>query len=207
MSIPVVWICVQVDLRELAKAAEALHEVESTVLDTAPPAAAGGGEVSLAGVEVVAREAAFVRATGEAVRALAGAKLREGMGALNQADVGGALQVGPGRMGRGGGGVGEGLSFHRARLREGACVPRWGRARACPGGGGRMRAQVGEGTCHLTPPHTTLPPQVFFNLGALAERTNLALGSVASRVTDRVGAALDPRALRYPSGHHSGVPP
>ena len=45
------------------------------------------------GIDVVDHERAFVRTLGAAVRTLAGAKLREGMASLNQADVGGALQV------------------------------------------------------------------------------------------------------------------
>jgi uncharacterized spore protein YtfJ len=115
----------EVDVRELAKAAEALREIEALVLDptahaagaTVHPAArgpapaagggpasrgndldsgpggGGGGAWSVAQVAVVAAEAPFVAFVGEGVRVLAGAKLRAGMAALNQTDVGGALQV------------------------------------------------------------------------------------------------------------------
>jgi hypothetical protein len=109
-----------VDLRELAKAAEALSEVESLVFssdteDTAssssssfsstPPSSSSSsnknsqtGKValpvdSMRGISVVEQEAAFVRRLGQGVRQLAAAKLREGIAGLNQADVGGALQV------------------------------------------------------------------------------------------------------------------
>jgi len=71
-----------VDLRELAKAAQNLYEIEELMEDA-----------RMRGIDVVDQERTFVRTIGQAVRALAGAKLREGMAALNQADVGGALQV------------------------------------------------------------------------------------------------------------------
>ena len=110
-----------VDVRELAKAAEALHEIEALVLEPNPAAGqtnsssgrsnnngdSGGSNgnvstrhsssssdsLSVAQVAVVAAEAPFVAFVGDGVRVLAGAKLREGMAALNQADIGGALQV------------------------------------------------------------------------------------------------------------------
>jgi hypothetical protein len=105
----------EVDVRELAKAAEALREIEALVLEPPPhpaarglapagggpcgsdldsgPGGGGGGAWSVAQVAVVAAEAPFVAFVGEGVRVLAGAKLRAGMAALNQTDVGGALQV------------------------------------------------------------------------------------------------------------------
>ena len=109
-----------VDVRELAKAAEALHEIEALVLEPNPTTSSGcnntsSGNIngngssngcagsrnsssssdflSVAQVAVVAAEAPFVAFVGDGVRVLAGAKLREGMTALNQADIGGALQV------------------------------------------------------------------------------------------------------------------
>ncbi|CAM9980618.1 unnamed protein product [Ectocarpus sp. 6 AP-2014] len=70
------------DLRELAKAAQSLQELESTLRDP-----------EVAELEVVARERAYVEACGAAVRRMSADSLARGMKSLNQTDIGGALQV------------------------------------------------------------------------------------------------------------------
>ncbi|CAM9423221.1 unnamed protein product [Ectocarpus sp. 4 AP-2014] len=70
------------DLRELAKAAQSLQELESTLRDP-----------EVAELEVVGRERAYVEACGAAVRRMSADSLARGMKSLNQTDIGGALQV------------------------------------------------------------------------------------------------------------------
>eukprot|EP00752_Nemacystus_decipiens_P008545 g7632.t1 len=70
------------DLRELAKAAQSLQELEGTLRDP-----------EVAELEVVGRERAYVEACGAAVRRMSADSLARGMKALNQTDIGGALQV------------------------------------------------------------------------------------------------------------------
>ena len=77
----------EVDLRELSKAAETLWEVEALLHPI------GKGGEGARRVQVVAAEVPFIRKMGGACRVLAAAKLREGLRSLNQADIGGALQV------------------------------------------------------------------------------------------------------------------
>ncbi|CAN0051829.1 unnamed protein product, partial [Choristocarpus tenellus] len=71
-----------VDLRELAKAGQSLQDLEGVLMDS-----------DMGGLSVVDRERAYVETVATFVRRAASDTLGRGLKGLNQAEVGGALQV------------------------------------------------------------------------------------------------------------------